>query len=298
MNCLAQTYTSHSLPTYFVQLPAYADLCAWREAARPLLQAQVTPEQITWCSGQATDIFANAAYSAPKPGLINPRIGKDFLQLAKLVCCHSHPQRYALLYRLAWRLQQDKHLLDLVCDTDVWTAHQLAKQVGRESHKIKAFVRFRELSYTDATDNPQSIFIAWFEPQHYGLSLTADFFIRRFTHMQWAILTPFQSLYWDQKQLHIGLGAEKQQAPNEDTMEQLWLTYYRSTFNPARLKVNAMLKEMPRYYWKNLPEARLIPGLIAEANIRQNNMLQAQPTQAPLPEKTRFNRQRWLSAQG
>ena len=55
-------------------------------------------------------------------------------------------------------------------------------------------------------------------------------------------------------------GADKRDAPADDAAEELWRTYYANIFNPARLKVKAMQKEMPKKYWRNLPEAALIPG--------------------------------------
>jgi DNA polymerase len=58
-------------------------------------------------------------------------------------------------------------------------------------------------------------------------------------------------------------------------MEDFWRKYYASIFNPARLKVGAMLKEMPRKYWKNMPEAALIPGLVAGAQGREAAMVEA-----------------------
>ncbi len=45
-------------------------------------------------------------------------------------------------------------------------------------------------------------------------------------------------------------------------MEELWRTYYGNIFNPARVKTKAMQKEMPKRYWKNLPEAEIIPALL------------------------------------
>jgi len=63
-------------------------------------------------------------------------------------------------------------------------------------------------------------------------------------------------------------------APADDAAEELWLAYYRSIFNPGRLKVGAMVKEMPRKYWKNLPEAAAIPGLIAGAQKRETEMIE------------------------
>ena len=53
----------------------------------------------------------------------------------------------------------------------------------------------------------------------------------------------------------------------------MWKTYYAAIFNPARLKVDAMLKEMPKKYWKNMPETALIPGLIAGAQARKRELV-------------------------
>ena len=41
---------------------------------------------------------------------------------------------------------------------------------------------------------------------------------------------------------------QRDAAPREDEMETLWRTYYASIFNPARIKLAAMHKEMPRRY--------------------------------------------------
>jgi DNA polymerase len=54
--------------------------------------------------------------------------------------------------------------------------------------------------------------------------------------------------------------------------DALWLTYYYTNFNPARFKVKAMQAEMPKKYWRNMPEAALIPSLIAGAPARVTAM--------------------------
>ena len=41
-----------------------------------------------------------------------------------------------------------------------------------------------------------------------------------------------------------------------------WKRYYAAIFNPARLKVKAMLKEMPKKYWANMPETALVRELV------------------------------------
>src|SRR5690606_18561239 len=72
-----------------------------------------------------------------------------------------------------------------------------------------------------------------------------------------------------------GPPAQRVDAPKCDPAEELWRKYYASIFNPARLKVGAMLKEMPRKYWKNMPEAALIPNLVAGAQARESAMIEA-----------------------
>jgi DNA polymerase len=67
----------------------------------------------------------------------------------------------------------------------------------------------------------------------------------------------------------------------DDANEQLWITYFRNIFNPARLKVQAMQSEMPKKYWKNLPEAAAIPELISTAPARARAMAAAAPTLPP-----------------
>ncbi|RYY31989.1 MAG: DUF4130 domain-containing protein, partial [Sphingomonadales bacterium] len=146
---------------------------------------------------------------------------------------------------------------------------EMAKQVRRDIHKMRAFVRFREIA---DEDGPR--YIAWFEPEHHIVRANARFFVDRFANMRWSILTPELSLLWDTETLREGPPATKADAPEGDPVEDVWKTYYASIFNPARLKTGAMLKEMPRKYWKNMPETALVKELIAGARQRETAMVQ------------------------
>jgi uracil-DNA glycosylase len=145
---------------------------------------------------------------------------------------------------------------------------ELAKAVRRDSHKMHAFVRFREM-----TDDDGTRFVAWFEPDHHIVRANAGFFVRRFANMHWSILTPALCIHWDGETLHESPGATRADAPEGDPVEELWKRYYASIFNPARVKIGAMLSEMPKKYWKNMPETALIPELIAGAQQRERTML-------------------------
>ena len=259
---------------YAIPLTAPDDFEGWREAARGLLAAKVPPHQVVWQEpGGAQDLFAQSAHRPPPPGPAapDPRVSRAFLSLAKAAILHSEPLRFDLLYRLLWRLQANARLMDDAADADVRRLGELARTVRRDIHKMRAFVRFRELREADGSEH----FVAWFEPQHHILRASAAFFVDRFAAMRWSILTPAGSLHWDGEALREGPPASREDAPDGDPAEQLWKSYYSSIFNPARLKVGAMLKEMPRRYWKNMPEAALIPGLVAGAQAREAAMVDA-----------------------
>ncbi|MGV2481195.1 UNVERIFIED_CONTAM: DUF4130 domain-containing protein, partial [Salmonella enterica subsp. enterica serovar Weltevreden] len=87
-----------------------------------------------------------------------------------------------------------------------------------------------------------------------------------FSTMRWSILTPDGTAHWEGDVLRFGPPARQDEAPQEDEVEDFWRTYYASTFNPARLRTRMMQSEMPKRYWKNLPEASLIAELIASAS--------------------------------
>ena len=269
-----------------IVLTGPVDLSGFRQAARALLMAQVPPDHISWHSRvEATqDLFA--CDEAPLTELPAPvhetaaslRVPREFASLCASVILHSDVNRFGLLYRLLWRLKTEAGLRHDPLDADWLQAQHMAQAVRRDMHKMKAFVRFRVVAGSGDDSLREPLHIAWFEPEHQTLEATAPFFVRRFTQMRWAILTPECSASWDGNALTFGPGAKKQDMPPADAGEVLWLTYYQHIFNPARLKLKMMQKEMPKRYWKNLPEAQLITELAAGATERSTRMVDAAPS--------------------
>jgi DNA polymerase len=145
---------------------------------------------------------------------------------------------------------------------------------------MHAFVRFREVGRES-----KSHYVAWFEPEHHIVELAAPFFANRFADMPWSILTPDLSAHWDGHAVSITEGVAKSEAPTEDRLEETWRSYYASIFNPARLKVKAMQTEMPKKYWRNMPEASLIKPLIANAERTTRAMLESDATEPHKAQK-------------
>ncbi len=267
------------------RLQSEIDLAGFRNEARDLLAHQVPPHEVQWETVHtlSDDLFAPPPESAePRsrhiPNAAAAIVPASFLRLCEVVVLHHDAQRFALLYRLLWRLVHEPSLRNDPLDTDMVHAQQMAQAVRRDMHKMKAFVRFRQVA--DQERPGEVLHVAWFEPAHHVVEAVAPWFARRFANMRWAILTPERSVRWDGEQLLFGPGGGRHDAPAPDAGEELWLTYYESIFNPARLKMQQLHKEMPRKYWHNLPEAQLIGELSQQAQQRSEAMID-RPAQAP-----------------
>jgi probable DNA metabolism protein len=244
------------------------DFAGWRAGARRLLQAGIRPPEALWLVRGMDDLFATLPEPLP-PGEHSVCTSPALLgMLERLVQAHD-PERFALAYRLLWRFNHgEKHLLALATDADMGRAELLCRAVRRDRHKMRAFVRFREVPVEAGFH-----YVAWFEPAHFTLEGNARFFSERFATMRWSILTPYRSMHWDGETVSFSDGANRDDLPADDRMGDFWNTYYRSIFNPARLKLSAMAKEMPKKYWKNLPEAAAIAELTRQAGNRTDKML-------------------------
>jgi DNA polymerase len=251
----------------------------WRDEARRLLRAGIDPSQIDWIDGwqpQSLLDFGDGTSESPSSGHDSARqpgsvlrVPKSFLKLAQTVACHRDSRRWSVLYRIVWRLTHgEPQLLEVVTDDDVYLALNWQKQVRRDAHKMKAFVRFRR-----CVRKGDDWFIAWHRPDHRVVRSVAPFFVDRFSSMKWCILTPDESASWDLRQLGFGPGTDRENAPRGDELENMWLSYYASTFNPARVKLRAMQAEMPLRHWPTLPETQIIDQLIETAPQRVAEMV-------------------------
>jgi probable DNA metabolism protein len=253
-----------------VSLAHQVDWDGWRTAARTLALDGVPPEEVVWSVGAPDDLFAEGDRPPAPPATGAFTVPRALVSLAETVIQANDSERFARLYRLIWRAHHgEKHLLEITTDADVHAVQELAKSVRRDTHKMRAFVRFREVP-----DETGIKYVAWFEPDHYIVEANASFFVRRFATMVWSILTPYRSVHWTGEALEFTDGATRADIPDDDRLEAYWRTYFSSIFNPARLKIGAMTSEMPRKYWKNLPEAAIIPELIRGAPARVEAMVE------------------------
>ncbi|HEY3796387.1 MAG TPA: UdgX family uracil-DNA binding protein [Bradyrhizobium sp.] len=263
---------------HFIILDSETDFDGWRKAARTLVLNEVSPADVSWTvRGSEPELFEPAGETPPPespPGSFN--VPAKFLELARSAILHRDPERFAILYRLLWRLLGHHDLLEAATDPDVATLAAMARAVRRDQHRMQASVRFREIGREQ-----KSHFVAWFEPEHHIVEATAPFFASRFADMPWSILTPDLCAHWDGHAVAVTPGLSQAEAPSEDRLEETWRRHDASIFNPARLKVKAMQK-----YRRNLPEASIIKPLIEGAERAAGAMIANAPTEPPKPQKT------------
>ncbi len=279
---------------HHITLTTETDFAGWRDAARAMVLNGVIPADITWTvTGKDAELFGSETPALRDKTGATFNVPARFVDLAKSAILHRDTERFAILYRLLHRIHANHDLMQVATDRDVALVQDMAKAVHRDQHKMKAFVRFREIGR-----EPKNRFVAWFEPAHHIVEATSPFFERRFADMEWSILTPDVCAHWNGAKVVITSGVDKTTAPSEDRLEETWLSYYASIFNTARLKIKAMQAEMPKKYWKNLPEAKMIAPLIAKSGQTTTTMIamaatDAKPTpqrrEAPKPKVTRHS---------
>jgi uracil-DNA glycosylase len=267
---------------------------SWRDAARRMLGEGVPPQEILWEAERG--LFPSAMVREEPP--VKGKVPAAFVELAQSVACHADPARWALLYQILWRIVRggEKHLISIASDPDISKAFLLQKAVRTEIHKMHAFVRFKLIDTDPETGRER--YAAWFEPDHSVVEAGAPFFRKRFANMDWSIFTPKGCAHWNGERLTFTAGIANNPIESPDELEAAWRTYYRSIFNPARLKVKMMKQEMPKRYWKNLPEADLIEELIEGSTRRVAGMMAEEPRPVkPQPKNAYLDKLRKLSAE-
>ncbi|HEU4816937.1 UdgX family uracil-DNA binding protein [Janthinobacterium sp.] len=243
----------------FVRLAQSFD--AWRAAARELIARGVPPADVAWQSQPGDGDLFSSTPEATGTGAPPLRLPRQLVELLESAACFNVHDRWAFLYQVLWRWQLGQHDVMSPADADGARLHAMVKAVRREEHDMHAYVRFRERAESDGAPR----FVAWFEPMHEVLPQVARHFARRMGSASWMIATPGASMLWDGATLHAGPALLRGAADIDDAGEALWLTYYRSIFNPARVNADLLHSHIPSRFWKNLPEGAIVPAMLSGA---------------------------------
>ncbi|MBR0718319.1 UdgX family uracil-DNA binding protein [Bradyrhizobium liaoningense] len=237
-------------------LTSETDFDGWRTAARALALHRVDPADVTWTvqgQNQVPSGLSEASHLPPIETESTFSVPVHFIELARVAILHRDEDRFALLYRLLWRLKADHDLLATMTDPDVAQVNAMVNAVRRDAQRMRDVVRFREIGREQ-----KAHYAAWFAPEHHIVEFTAPFFTRRFADMPWSILTPDVCAHWDGHAVSFTPGINQVEMPAPNKLEETW----RRHFQPDR---PLTLQDEPRKRRRNLPEASILEPLLSDA---------------------------------
>jgi len=136
---------------------------------------------------------------------------------------------------------------------------KIRKSVGREKHRMEAFVRFK-LTKDD-------LYFANIEPDFNVLPLIAKHFKSRYADQKWVIydikrnfglyynLTQVETIIMDfPKEFDFTKTSKDFFAEEEFDFQELWQNYFKSTNIESRKNMLLHVRHVPKRYWKYLSE--------------------------------------------
>ena len=155
---------------------------------------------------------------------------------------------------------KDKKQADFSDETVLYIS-QLARKVGREKHRMEAFVRF-QLTKDD-------IYFANIEPDFDVLPLISKHFRNRYADQQWLIydvkrgygifynLESVEIVSLDLSEIHFNRNRKsKTFTEGEYEYQELWNNYFQSTNIKSRINRKLHTQHIPKRYWKYLSEKK------------------------------------------
>jgi len=228
-----------------VTLASETDLDGFRIACRALVAGRVPPDTVEWRVADPEGSHERGDDAAGPGGVVAKLlVPPAFVELCRRAILHRDPSRFALLYRLLWRLQHDPRARD-AHDADWQTAGQLAEEVTQAIERMQATLQF-DIVETALAGAPlaASWHVAWYVPGHHIVKPVAEFFAERFTSMRWALLTPERCARWYGERLLYAGGASLDEDATPSAVAALWRRVAAS-FDAAGAAVSAKSLQDP-----------------------------------------------------
>ncbi len=142
-----------------------------------------------------------------------------------------------------------------------------AGRVGREAHRMEAFVRFERIDAGWDDEAPET-FVARIRPEYNVLPILHGHFETRYPTLAWRIVdvrralalvhTPAPLRAPGQPPSEIvpvdALDLPDDRADGEDCYQRMWQAYFRAVTIPERRNLTLHLRHVPKRYWPYLTE--------------------------------------------
>jgi len=148
----------------------------------------------------------------------------------------------------------DDKRLETAKEDDIIRIRKLIREAGREIHKMKGFIRFKQFG--------EKVKSGYMKPKHQIGFMIADWFAKRFPGD--VIVLGNEKVSWISIYTEEGISHEKSESLEETLVElndhfdmdeevdltELWEKYYRSQYSKSRKNKELFKKNMPKKYRK------------------------------------------------
>lgn len=214
-------------------LNSSTDIEGFTAEATNLLARGVEPGSVSWSVDPSGFPGEHAAVmhapdrlrSRPQPGVVPA----SFVRTTEYVVRHRADDRFALLYRVLWRLVYEPKLRHDRTDPDMIRLAHMAHAVRRDIHKHKLQARFITIAAPEVPGG--SLRVAWCDPAHHILEPLAGWFARQDPKQPGLLLTPDGCACWNASRIAYAPGAQPGGSAPIDPAE--WLALWRRSFANA-----------------------------------------------------------------
>lgn len=156
---------------------------------------------------------------------------------------------------IKYAFDSQQNIISDYSNPDVLALSKTAKKVGREKHRMEAFVRFQQTK--------DDIYFSNIEPDFNVLPLIIKHFTSRYADQKWIIydLKRKYGLFYNLIKtevitLDFNINSIKEElfTSEENQYETLWKDYFKSTNIEERVNKTLHVKHVPKRYWKYLSE--------------------------------------------
>lgn len=181
--------------------------------------------------------------------------GNYFLKTIYYVYLSNNENKELIIYYVCLNaLKYNKKVLNMRNLKCVSEALRISKYVGNEAHKLKGFLRFKELK--------NNILYGEIEPTNNVIEILSMHFKRRLANENWIIHDKkrYIAMIYDKKDILL-IDTKKidifpKLSIEEEDYEDLWCTFYETIGIKERTNLKCRLNFMPKKYWKNIIEMR------------------------------------------
>ncbi|AFL98443.1 TIGR03915 family putative DNA repair protein [Ornithobacterium rhinotracheale] len=191
---------------------------------------------------------------------LEENLGKKGISQLMYVFMSELDERENLILHLVQKSVKNpkKYVFNDLADDQILAIAKICKSVGREVHRMKAFVRFEKLQ--DET------YFARIEPDFDVLPMLKNHFYHRYRDQKWLIYDARRNygLFYDLETCEMifptgdfAQNPEDLWHTEEQNYQKLWQRYFVKTGIEECKNTKLHLQNMPKRYWKYLTEKKI-----------------------------------------